>query len=37
LPTPLKNRLAQLLEMPHAYPAVPAFNEATNPSLLFQY
>jgi hypothetical protein len=37
LPMPLKNRLAQLLEMPHAFPAVPAFNEATNPSLLFQY
>jgi hypothetical protein len=37
LPMALKNRLAQLLEMPHAFPAVPAFNEATNPSLLFQY
>jgi hypothetical protein len=37
LPMPLKNRLAQLLEMPHAYPAVTAFNEATKPSLLFQY
>jgi hypothetical protein len=37
LPMPLKNRLAQLIEMPHAYPAVPAFNEAKKPSLLFQY
>ena len=37
LPAPLKNRLAQVIELPHAYPAVPAFNEATNPSLLFQY
>jgi hypothetical protein len=37
LPAPLKNRLAQLIELPHAFPAVPAFNEATKPSLLFQY
>jgi hypothetical protein len=37
LPAPLKARLAQLIELPHAFPAVPAFNEAPNPSLLFQY
>jgi hypothetical protein len=37
LPQPLKDRLAQLIEQPHAYPAITAFNEATNPSLLFQY
>ena len=33
----LKARLAQLIELPHAFPAVPAFNEAANPSRLFQY
>jgi hypothetical protein len=37
LPTPLQNRLVQLIELPHAYPAIPAFNEADNPSMLFQY
>jgi hypothetical protein len=37
LPEPLQARLVQLLEQPHAFPAVPAFNEAANPSLLFQY
>ncbi len=37
LPQPLKDRLAQLIEQPHAYPAVTAFNEAAKPSLLFQY
>jgi hypothetical protein len=37
LPDPLKARLAQLIELPHAFPAVPAFNEAANPSRLFQY
>jgi hypothetical protein len=37
LPRPLQARLLQLLEQPHAFPAVPAFNEAANPSLLFQY
>ena len=37
LPRPLQARLVQLLEQPHAFPAVPAFNEAANPSLLFQY
>jgi hypothetical protein len=37
LPDPLKARLGQLIELPHAFPAVPAFNEAVNPSRLFQY
>lgn len=37
LPDPLKARLAQLIELPHAFPAVPAFNEAPKPSRLFQY
>ena len=37
LPAPLRDRLVQLIEQPHAFPAVPAFNEAPNPSLLFQY
>ena len=37
LPEPLQARLVQLIEQPHAFPAVPAFNEAANPSLLFQY
>lgn len=37
LPAPLKARLAKLIELPHAFPAVPAFNEAANPSMLFQY
>jgi hypothetical protein len=37
LPDQLKARLAQLVELPHAFPAVPAFNEAANPSQLFQY
>jgi hypothetical protein len=36
LPQPLKDHLAQLIEQPHAYPAVTAFNETTNPGLLFQ-
>jgi hypothetical protein len=37
LPAPLKARATQLVELPHAFPAVPAFNEAANPSRLFQY
>ena len=37
LPKPLQDRLVQLIEQPHAFPAIPAFNEAANPSLLFQY
>ena len=37
LPEALQARLVQLIEQPHAFPAVPAFNEAANPSLLFQY
>jgi hypothetical protein len=37
LPDLLKARLAQLIELPHAFPAIPAFNEAANPSRLFQY
>lgn len=37
LPDPLKAQLAQLIELPHAFPAIPAFNEAANPSRLFQY
>ena len=37
LPAPVKARLTQLIELPHAFPAVPAFNEADNPSQLFQY
>ena len=37
VPQPLNDRLAQLIEQPHAYPAITAFNEATNPSMLFQY
>jgi hypothetical protein len=28
LPDLLKARLAQLIELPHAFPAIPAFNEA---------
>jgi hypothetical protein len=37
LPKPLQDQLVQLIEQPHAFPAIPAFNEAANPSLLFQY
>jgi hypothetical protein len=37
LPQPLKDRLAQLIEQPHTYPAMTAFSEAANPSQLFQY
>ena len=37
LPEPLQARLVQLIGQPHAFPAIPAFNEAANPSLLFQY
>jgi hypothetical protein len=37
LPKPLQDRLVQLIEQPHAFPAIPAFNEAADPSLLFQY
>jgi hypothetical protein len=37
LPKPLQAQLVQLIEQPHAFPPIPAFNEAVNPSLLFQY
>jgi hypothetical protein len=37
LPSPLKARLAQLIEQPHSAVPTTAFNEAANPSLLFQY
>src|SRR6516225_2415485 len=37
LPPSLKARLTQLIQLPHAFPAVPAFNGAATPSLLFQY
>jgi len=37
LPKPLQTQLVQLIQQPHAFPPIPAFNEAANPSLLFQY
>jgi hypothetical protein len=37
LPQPLKDRLIQLADRPHTYLPLQVFNEADNPSQLFQY
>jgi hypothetical protein len=37
LPTPLKNRLAQMAGRPHTYFPIQAYAEASKPSQLFQY